>query len=252
MDLLPFAISQTIRTLLNPLWSPKAGLLVDPCFDWSYDLCDHQVAPWLTESRAPVSVLCGGGSELGVASRCLPGYCFADTALPTPSLSWGSRNWAWWVMRNAVSLPILCKDYSPKDIALWCWGFCKPQPKLRKWFIKIKKRQGKAAPLCLQNISWLFTAFEERKQCHSWGTQHYRSLVIGKIINIAGILLHFEWENWKVAGKRFCLQVQAVLTRGKSANQAVPAGLCWHIFPRIGLAEAWAPLARWLCIILCI
>lgn len=45
MDLLPFAISQTIRTLLNPLWSPKAGLLVDPCFLWSYDLCDHQVAP---------------------------------------------------------------------------------------------------------------------------------------------------------------------------------------------------------------
>lgn len=66
---------------------------------------------------------CSGGSELGVASRCLPGYCFADTALPASSLSWGSRNWAWWVMRNAVSLPILCKYYSPKDIASWCRGF---------------------------------------------------------------------------------------------------------------------------------
>lgn len=196
-------------------------------------------------------------SAVGDRSSAWPADVSQDIALQTPLsqlplFSWGSRNWAWWVMRNAVSLPILCKYYSPKDIALWWWGFCKPQPKLRKWFIKIKKRQGKAAPLCLQNISWLFTAFEERKQCHSWGMQHYRSPVIGKIINIAGILLHFEWENWKVAGKRFCLQVQAVLTRGKSANQAVPAGLCWHIFPWIGLAEAWAPLARWLCIILCI
>lgn len=46
-----------------------------------------------------------------------------------------------------------------------------------------------------------------------------------------------------MAGARFCLQVQAVLTRGKSANQAVPAGLRWHIFPWIGLAEALAGCA---------
>lgn len=45
MDLLPFAIRQTIRMLLNPLWSPKAGLLVDPRFLCTYDLCGHQVAP---------------------------------------------------------------------------------------------------------------------------------------------------------------------------------------------------------------
>lgn len=45
MDLLPFAISQTIRMLLNPSRSPKAGLLVEPCFLWNYDLCGHQAGP---------------------------------------------------------------------------------------------------------------------------------------------------------------------------------------------------------------
>lgn len=81
--------------------------------------------PLTPEVPSPNLGACSGGPELGVASRCLPGYCFAGTALPTPSLSRGSRNWAWWVLRNAVSLPILCKYYSPKDIALWCWGFFK-------------------------------------------------------------------------------------------------------------------------------
>lgn len=38
MNLFPFVISQTIRMLLNLFWSPKAGLLVDICLLWSYDL----------------------------------------------------------------------------------------------------------------------------------------------------------------------------------------------------------------------
>lgn len=31
--------------------------------------------------------------------------------------------------------------------------------------------------------------------------QYLRSLFVGKIMNIAGILLRFAWENWKMAGK---------------------------------------------------
>lgn len=130
--------------------------------------------------------------------------------------------------------------------------FLKPRPKLRKWFLKIKKGKARQLLCAFRTFHDYLQPLRKGSNVTHGGTQHFRSLLIGKMINIAGILVHSVWENGKMTGRRFCLQVQFVLTRGKSANEAVPAGLHWHVSPWMGSAEARALLAGWPCIILCV
>lgn len=198
MNLFPFVISQTIRMLLNLFWSPKAGLLVDICLLWSYDLYDPQVVPSLrkpsvTNLRALQSAKGAGQGKSGQQMSLRIFLCRHHSPssvflVELPETGLGGL----WETLNLTSLPLLCKCYSPECIALWCWGFYKPQPKRRERFRKIKGKDGSS-----------FVSSEHFMSiCSLWANeamsliQYLRSLLIGKIMNIAGILLRFARENW--------------------------------------------------------
>lgn len=185
--------------LLNVLWSPKAGLLVDICLLWSYDLYDYQLTPWLRKSHVANlhALQSASGAQQGKSGQQMSLRIFRCRHRSPNSLSFLRFQKLGLVCYEKCCVLPLCpfsaSITAPNSFVIR--RFFKPQPKLRECFIKIKKMAREGILCVFRTFHVYLQPLRKWSNVTHGGIRYFRSLLIGKIINIAGILLHLAWEN---------------------------------------------------------
>lgn len=190
MNLFPFVISQTIRMLLNVLWSPKAGLLVDICLLWSYDLYDYQLAPWLRKSHVANlhALQSASGAQRGKSGQQMSLRIFRCRHRSPNSLSFLRFQKLGLVCYEKCCVLPLCpfsaSITAPNSFVIR--RFFKPQPKLRECFIKIKKWQGKASFVSSEHFTFIYSLWENEAMSPMGAYDILDHFWLGKSLTLLG------------------------------------------------------------------